>query len=515
MGNSLRVLLMLIAMTLSTPSYAQLGDLFRKLGDAVDSVVKKIESSSDETKSESTSSDESKSENISSQTQETKKISSSTDQKTLTSKLNLDPNKLSTDEIKIYLVGKWGFCNDSAKKNGSYIFLDEKRQLNTEFYRDGNLLVSSTITSIEKITVNNKTLIRTTGRVIQYQSEFYKQNKQSRPIQTVWDLSIQDSIKVMQRTVWESPEIWAGGGGPRSEEIKDGKLSNGTQVSPIERCEVLSDNRKDNNPTNSVENNNFGIKGFVLGGALPKNIKLTSTSKKRLDDGNTITSVNFETTILEIPFTGIAILLNDQIATVFFLDRITIEEFSKKEEYTDYFKRTRKIGPLTSYDFSKVSNDLVILINSSLGNPKGQPKSTKKINDKPIAGVCNQYAIYKQLNDNSERGIEDVARVCNYMQNLIESQCRNCKSTNYEFAWKQKNSDVVLQTIIPESKDMPYTLYYLTIIYNDLDLLKIIKQSTEKDIKQTEIQKKKLLDDAKQREIQMNRERDEKRKKDF
>ena len=94
-------------------------------------------------------------------------------------------------------------------------------------------------------------------------------------------------------------------------------------------------------------------------------------------------------------------------------------------------------------------------------------------------------------------------------------QCKNCKSTNYEFAWKSNNSDVLLRTIIPESKDMPYALYYLAITYSDLDLSKKMKDSTEKNIKQTEIQKKKLLDDAKQREIQMNRERDDKRKKDF
>ena len=505
MRDSLRFIFMIMALTLSSPSHAQLGDLFRKLGDAVDSVVKKIESSSEESKSD----------NSSSKTDETKKIGNLTDQKTLTSKLSHDPNKLSTDEIKIYLVGKWGFCNDSAKKNGSYIFLDEKRQLNTEFYRDGNLLVSSTITSIEKITVNNKTLIRTTGRVFQYQSEFYKQNKQSRPIQTVWDLSVQDSIKVIQRTVWESPEIWAGGGGPRSEEIKDGKLPNGTQVSPIERCEVISENRKETNSANTVGNKNFGIKGFVLGEGLPKNIKLTHSNKKTLEDGNTVTVVNFETTILEIPFTGIGILFNDQIASVIFVDRITIDEFSKKEEYTDYFKRTRKLGPLTSYDFSKVSNDLVVLINSSLGNPKGQPKSSKKIIDKPIAGVCYQYLIYKKLNNDSDRGIEDVASACNNIQKLVEMQCRNCKSTNYEFGWKSNNSDVLLQTIIPESKDMPYALYYLAITYSDLDLSKKMKDSNDKDTKQSEIQKKKLLDDAKQREIQMNRERDDKRKKDF
>jgi hypothetical protein len=513
MKVSLKVLLMLAIVTSSTPSHAQLGDLFRKLGDAVDSVVKKIETSNEETKSESITTETDESKKIVSTEDESKKIVS-TEQKNTTSKSNFDPNTLSVDEIKLYVVGKWGSCNDSTIKNGSYIFLDEKKQLNQEFYRDGNLIVS-TVSSIEKIKINNKNLVRLTGRIFQYQSEFYKQTKKSRPIQTVWDIGVQDSIRVVQRTIWESPEIWAGGGGPRSEEIKDGRLSNGNQVSAIERCQVISENKKDTNLTNSDGNNNFGIKGFVLGGALPKNLKLNSTNTKRLDDGNLVTTVFFDTTILEVPFLGMATLLNDKIASVAFFDKILDQEFSKKEEYTDYFKRTRKLGPLTSFDFSKVSNDLVVLINSSLGNPKGQPKITKKVIDKPIAGVCYQYALAKMINNNSDKGFEGLGTTCNYIQNLVEGQCRNCKSTSYEFAWKSKTTDVFVQTIVPESKDMPYAMNYLQITYQDIELQRLLKQISDKQNIQAETQKKKLLDDAKQRELQMNRERDDRRKKDF
>jgi hypothetical protein len=504
MKVSLKVLLMLAIVTSSTPSHAQLGDFFRKLGDAVDSVVKNIETSGEETKSE----------NASTETDAFEKIVSA-EQKNTSKKSNFDPNTLSVDEIKVYTVGKWGSCNDSTKKNGTYIFLDEKKQINAEFYRDGNLIVSTTASSVEKININNRNLLRLTGRTFQYQSEFYKQSKQSRPIQTVWDIGVQDSIIVVQRTIWESPEIWAGGGGPKSDEIKDGRLSNGNQVSAIERCQVISENKKDTNLTNSDGNNNFGIKGFVLGGALPKNIKLNSADTKKLDDGNLITTAFFDTTILEVPFIGRAILLNDKIVSVLFLDKILDEEFSKKEEYTDYFKRTRKLGPLTGYDFSKVSNDLVVLINSSLGNPKGQPKITKKVMDRPIAGVCYQYMLLKKINNDSDEGIETVLSACNIIQKLVEGQCRNCKSTNYEFNWKSKTTDVFVQTIVPESKDMPYAMNYLAIFYGDIELRRLLKQVTDKNNIQAETEKKKLLDDAKQREIQMNRERDGRRKKDF
>jgi hypothetical protein len=514
MKVSLKILLMLAIVTSSTPSHAQLGDLFRKLGDAVDSVVKKIETSNEETKSESTATETDESKKIVSTEDESKKIVS-TEQKNTTNKSNFDPNTLSVDEIKLYVVGKWGSCNDSTIKNGSYIFLDEKKQLNIEFYRDGIRIVSTTLSSIEKIKINNKNLVRLTGRIFQYQSEFYKQTKKSRPIQTVWDIGVQDSLRVVQRTIWESPEIWADGGGPRSEEIKDGRLSNGNQVSAIERCQVISENKKDTNLTNSDGNNNFGIKGFVLGGALPKNIKFNNTITNRLDDGNLVTTVIFDTTILEVPFRGLANLLNDKIAYVLFFDRILDQELSKKEEYTDYFKTTRKLGPLTSYDFSKVSNDLVVLINSSLSNPKGQPKITKKVIDIPIAGICYQYVLLKKLNNNSDKGLETMSSGCNITQKLLEGQCRNCKSTSYEFAWKSKTTDVFVQTIVPESKDMPFAMNYLQITYQDIELQRLLKQINDKQNIQAETQKKKLLDDSKQRELQMNRERDDSRKKDF
>lgn len=479
----------------NTPSHAQQGDLFRKSGDAVDSVVKKIESAS-------TDIDES-----------IKNVS--TEQKNNSIKSSFDPNTLSVDEIKVYLVGKWGACNDTTQKNGSYMFLDEQKQINSEFYIDGNLTFLGIYSSVEKININNKNLVRITGRIFDYQSEFYKQSKQSRPIQIVWDLGVQESIRVVQRTIWESPEIWPDGGGPRLEVIKDGKHPNGTQARSIERCEVISDDIKDKNLTNSNGNNNFGIKGFVLGASLPKNINIKRTNTVRLADDNVITTVAFETTILEVPFLGTANLLNDKIASVWFFDLITPREFEKKEEYTDFFKRERKLGPLTSYDFSEVSNDLVVLINSSLSNPKGQPKITKVVSDKPLAGICVQYPIWKRLNGDSDKGIETIISSCNFLQKLVESQCRNCKSTGYSFQWKTKATEVEVSTVVPESKDMPFAMNYLFIQYHDRELLKILKQTTDKLGKEVEMQKKKLLDDAKQRDLQMNRARDKKRKNDF
>jgi hypothetical protein len=504
MKNSLKVLLMLTAISLSSPSYAQLGDLFRKLGDAVDSVVKNIESSDNETKSESASS----------VTDDSQK-SVSAEQKNAANRQSFDPSKLSVDEIKVYVVGKWGFCNDTKQKNGTYIFLDDKKQINSEFYRDGNLLVSTTFSSVEKINTNNKNLVRITGRIFQYQSEFYKQSKQSRPIQTVWDLGVEDSIRVVQRTIWESPEIWADGGGPRVEEIKDGKLSNGNEVSSTERCKEISENRDVKSITNEDTNKNFGIKGFTLRGSLPTNTKITNSNSKQLGNDNVLNTINFETTILEVPFFGIAVLLNNQIAEVYYFDEITVREFQKREEFTNNIVMTRKLGPLTSYDFSKVANDLVLLINSSLNNPKGQPRTSKINHDKSIAGLCFQHSVMKRLNNNSDKGVEQVAAACNTIQNLINKQCRNCKSTEYGFSWKTDTTDVNVLTVVPESKDMPYAMNFLYIGYKDVELVKKLSQLVNAQRNSDDIQKNRILNESKQREQQMNRERDEKRKKDF
>jgi hypothetical protein len=123
--------------------------------------------------------------------------------------------------------------------------------------------------------------------------------------------------------------------------------------------------------------------------------------------------------------------------------------------------------------------------------------------------------LLKKLNNNSDKGLETMSSGCNITQKLLEGQCRNCKSTSYEFAWKSKTTDVFVQTIVPESKDMPFAMNYLQITYQDIELQRLLKQINDKQNIQAETQKKKLLDDSKQRELQMNRERDDSRKKDF
>jgi hypothetical protein len=336
MKNSLKVLLMLTAISLSSPSYAQLGDLFRKFGDAVDSVAKNIESSNNETKSESASS----------------------------------------------------VTDDSQK-----------------------------------------------------------------------------SVSAEQK--------------------------------------------------NTANRQSFGIKGFTLRGSLPTNTKITNSNSKQLGNDNVLNTVNFETTILEVPFFGIAVLLNNQIAEVYYFDEITVREFQKREEFTNNIVMTRKLGPLTSYDFSKVANDLVLLINSSLNNPKGQPRTSKINHDKSIAGLCFQHSVMKRLNNNSDKGVEQIAAACNTIQNLINKQCRNCKSTEYGFSWKTDTTDVNVLTVVPESKDMPYAMNFLYIGYKDIELVKKLSQLVNAQKNSDDIQKNRILNESKQREQQMNRERDEKRKKDF
>lgn len=486
MKKIIKVLIVLIAFSLSMPTHAQLGDLFRKLGDAIDSLGNKPEKPN---QNEQVSKKES---------EELGASAAQIEKDTSNSQTYFDTKDISIEDIKKYMVGKWGDCNNNSRKNGTFIFIDEKKQLNTEFYRDGNLVVSTTYSLLEKNNSNNKSLLIGTGRIIDFESKYYKEKKLSRPLQTVWDLSTQDSIRVIDRTIWQVPEIMVGGGGPKVIEIKDGKLRNGDEVISYEKCKSINSNAvATSNPAEI--NNRFGIKGLRLGGALPdrSEIKVEHDIKEQLDPSNISRKIFFKTTIFEIPFMGVVITLNDQIQSVVFIN--IFDTLYTKYEYE--YSRTRKVPSLSEYDFGKISNDIVAQINASLGSPKGQPKTSVEKLDKPTPHECVIDGIF----------VGKAQDACLSHTKLFNQQCRNCIINKYEFDWEKDGAKISIRAQIPDSKDMPFFMNSIIITYHDITLNSKFRQLENLKKSNDDLQKKRNLE----KETQIKNEIYEKRKKDF
>ena len=600
-------ILFLIISLCSFNANAQLGDLFRKLGDTIDTVTKKIaEETNNQTKVEP---------NI--KLNEEVKIALSNPGQAIN--INDFPN----------LIGRWSYpdvCSIADKKSGAYISKNEKQELIIQnFVNSSQLIGESLINKLEQYSLEGKVYLKLTGTFTD------KDNKNVNE-ERVWDITNLSNNKVItverkyanQHTVKDGldtntgqklshiercaaqniiqtakavdlsrstlPELssylngrWSnieGGCENRTgiylqiSNIKEASQNNKTPVT-IQRYskegklveivkyenidwykdgrrslarmedqhgdnfafELLSQEKmrlitrtnadfykknklidngiivntkekindyikckyKDQDPLYDSANA-FGIKGFNLGATPPPMGSEKDCTPYKYFYKTKLETCVYQTTILEIPYTVIAKIFDDKISEVIFTDNIFLHESIAN---ADSWQRNNVVGKLTIVkDFSVYSNDLIKSIVER--NKNINPSITKE-------EIKSIQFINPMIVDYAKKEEKKSDQPMNRFINVLNNQCKSCKSTLYQFKWNQPTHIIHVATSVPESKEHPYPFYSVVINYKDKDIDNKIKNA-EDLIKQLDNEERRSALD-KQKKIE--EEKNEKRKKDF
>ena len=462
---------------------AQLGNLFKKIGETIDNASKKItENPNNETN-----------DNI--------------------NKALVDQGKPVKIEEYPQLIGRWSTsdtCAITDKKSGGYLSLSKNGELFGQNYTNtGELFLESTVNKIEKYEVDNKTYLKLTGT--------YKDKAgQQLDYLSVWDItSIENNKFLIYDSVWNNQYS-----------VKEGiLLQTKERLGYIQKCSFqgvinnssinyAGNERVETEKLKESVNKTFGIKGFHLGKEIPSNIITNNKESIIYINGDEKQVKVFETTILGIPYVGHAILLNNKIVNVTFIDHIYSEEIINRNIDVQHIafdrnafllsakeKRSyQKLGPL-KYDFAKVVNDTVVSINDTL---EKLGKSNKPIIEKKIGDHTKNTFCAKGLNND-----------CNFFTKVVQELCQKCPNTVFTFKWEDSSSKVTLVSVIPESKDMPFIMNTVIIDYEDKVLAKRLSDSESKHKNHIDSVKNAQLIEAERRRKQMDEQESKRRKNDF
>ena len=294
--------------------------------------------------------------------------------------------------------------------------------------------------------------------------------------------------------------------------IENGRIiQSNRKVNDFIKCDFSEDSAK------ADKSKTFGIKDLTLDSIPPPigsdNEVLCKPEKYYVKTKLVICS--YKTTLLEIPFSAHAVIHEDKIIQVVFMDDL-FESESADSYNRNIWDRNKIIAKLKSIkDFSAFSNDLIKLIEEKI-NVKPEIK-IKSANSMELLNYTLTNAIIQSKEQSKkEEGIKtnkakQSLNTYEFYLNALKRQCETCKSKEYSFIWKQQNYGVNVGTIVPESKEHPYPFYGIIINYSLINADK--KIASIKDLVKT------LDFDAvnqkNQKEQNLDKEKNEKRKKDF
>ena len=229
--------------------------------------------------------------------------------------------------------------------------------------------------------------------------------------------------------------------------IKDGiELNSGEKIAITEKCSTQNNNqiigevpKLDNTKSNNINKNSFGIKGIELGGSVPVGFKCTND--KYFDATKRKTCFG-KTTVLEVPYIVRIVLIDEKIDTVLLLDDIWQNEWSiskgNKKPNKDLWDGERRFGKLT------IVNDFSIYMNDLVKNiieRIGDSKKTPKVEKKEIKSLESVSAFMF-----SEIGfaINDVKSYENKISSSKEKQLSSEDNTRYKERKEFVNNSMVL-----------------------------------------------------------------------
>lgn len=504
----MKPLLLFLIITFSTlNANAQLGNLFRKIGDTLDEVSNKL--------------------NEAKKDEENKQNKSESSNEVITKKEELKNEKPIADassDIKNLLIGRWAnplICQVVTKrKAGTYLFLNNNQDLilqNFDF-ENSSFLNETKINKIEPFTKNGKNLVKLSGVTSDDKQKNMRDDR-------TWDITnISNNEIIALDRISNNQNI-----------IKDGiTVSSGKAVPPIIKCNTqdisqLAIQSPKLDDIEYLKKNSFSIKGIELGGSVPNGFicvkdKFYDVTKKAKCDG--------KVTILETPYLANLITLNEKVVMAILYDDLWNKEWDNVNGRSSYNKdlwdRQKSFGKLTVVnDFSIYMNDLVKNIIERTGSPKNIPKIVKK-EVKSIDGLSASVAIgisstqstvkelenKKQLSGKEQDLLQESRRRLSIMSspyNALESLCKSCKSTYYDFSWDIEDYSIKVITTVPIAKDAPFPFYSSVIVYSFKDQERNIQKLTSLEKMFDEEESNNLIDFNKKIEMQKN----EKRKKDF
>jgi len=441
-------------------------------------------------------------------------------------------NKSVTADLKDLLLGRWAspiVCNTvTNRKGGTYISLNNNQELITQnFDPTSSSFVSETIINrLERFSVDGKNLLKLSGI---FSNNEYKNIKDER----IWDITNISNNKIygVDRKI------------NNQQTFKDGvDLRSGQKVAYIEKCGAQNNNqitgqapKPDNSQSSNVKKISFGIKGIELGGSVP--VGFNCTNDKYYSATNRKTCFG-KTTVLEVPYNVTIVLIDEKIDAVRLYDDIWGNEWSiangRKKPNEDLWDRERRFGKLTTInDFSIYMNDLVKNIIERIDDSKKTPKVEKKeikslesFSATMFTGIVNSRNNIKifenKLSSSKEKQLstadntlyqesKELIKNANMLLSVLESQCKSCKSSSYDFSWDMGEYLIKIKTTMPETKEDPFPFYSSLITYNTKDAPKTAERLDTLHLKLEEDELKGIADFNKKIEVQKN----ENRKKDF
>jgi hypothetical protein len=501
------LLLFLIITFSALNANAQLGNLFRKIGDTLDEVSNKL--------------------NEAKKDEENKQNKSESSNEVIIKKEELKNEKPSADvssDIKNLLTGRWSYPRNcqvvTKRKSGYYIFLNNNQELIIQVYDNENskLMIETKINKIETFTKNGRNFVKLLG----FASDDKQKNMRD---DRTWDITNISNNEISQ---WERNLN-------NQNTVKDGiALDVGKAIPTVIKCNTqdisqLAIQSPKLDDIDYLKKNSFSIKGIELGGFVPNGFicvkdKFYDVTKKAKCDG--------KVTILETPYLANLITLNDKVVMAILYDDIWNKEWENVNGRSSYNKdlwdRQKSFGILTVVnDFSIYMNDLVKNIIERTGSPKNIPKIVKK-EVKSIDGLSASVAIgisstqstvkelenKKQLSSKEQDLLQESRRRLSIMSspyNALESLCKSCKSTYYDFSWDIEDYSIKVITTVPVAKDAPFPFYSSVIVYSFKDQERNIQKLTSLEKMFDEEESNNLIDFNKKIEVKKN----ENRKKDF
>ena len=456
---------------------AQIGDLFRKLGDVIDGVTTKLTEDNNKI-----------------QTKEEENLTNQNSEKISKEFIINGQNVFISDYPN--LVGIWSspeYCklilDKRADAYGAQINLRKNELTIKTFENLTEFIDESLVTNIQKISIDGRIYLKLTGN---YTNSNLKNASETR----IWDITnISNNQFFLIDRVYSNQQI-----------IKNGiDIKTGRKIGFVEKCQLKNDIQvSEVNNSNKIKNT-FGIKNFYLGESPPYGGKC---QKSEFFEETKIQTCEYSTTILEVPYKVTLVIYDGKITSVLLFDNLFAVE-SGNSYNKNIWQQNNTIGKLTSINnFPKYLDDLISSVNAK--NNEIKPIITKNIADS-MKSLNHIFLTATKAEIELNRSGQNYSKnLQNFMGKLMD-QCKNCKSTIYAIEWKLPSYYVGIDAFVPESKEHPYPFYNVTIVYKDNEFeermanaKKLITQLDDKK-RQDQINQEKIIEDLK----------NEKRKKDF
>lgn len=496
MNKQIRYILLFSLYLFTFNSYAQLGELFRRIGNAIDSVTQ--QNGINTNKSESAINNNSISADINANPEKTSE--------NIASKNIVETN----NPYHEFLIGRWVDPKDKF----------DCPRLDSNFGNHVSKNDSSTL-GIITITKDNKVTSETIIESVAFSLGKSDRGLMEEKIYTLKGRRnlIQDNRIVTYEAKWQD----VGGNYMR---VVDLKVDNRHIVIEGDfraekviyyKCEKTKPVNLTYSREEMIKKGIFGIKGLYLGQPVPAEYKKGCATVQRINANVGFCYVKL--TVMGIDSIARVTFYNDVISSVEITDGITQMEFDSKNLIeNDNLLMGKRFGKLSIIkDFPDFTNDVILNIIESTGDLNNRPTSQSEDID-ALLGLSN-YKLrmrgFKQEKDLNRSELNKYRQNLDILHSKLNSQCNQCKSTFYKFKWNLNSTEIEFNTTVPKSKDDPFPFYSFTIVYHDTALIREFSKNAEEigeENKRKEIEKE---NERLQKIKEFEGKRNELRKKDF